>query len=251
MSCVEMTVITPTGGRPQALRLCAWYVARMVTHYQRPVQWIVVDDYDPPSFMHALNNVEVFPAQLTYVRPARRWQPGDNTLAASLLDAIPLVLGEKIAIVEDDDWYDASYLSYAAWELDTVEIAGAPNTIYYHIPSRQWRAMGNTSHASLCQTALRRSMLPRLADTCAHDAHHIDVRLWEGHKPSTPSIAWRRRGAQLLRSLVVGMKGLPGRPGIGVGHRPQPGDGWRSDPDGAALRGLIGEDASLYAQFQA
>lgn len=47
---------------------------------------------------------------------------------------------------------------------------------------------------------------------------------------------------------VVGIKGLPGRPGIGVGHRPDFGD---PDPDGRILAEWLGPAlADAYAGYR-
>ncbi len=71
--------------------------------------------------------------------------------------------------------------------------------------------MANVNHASLCSTAMTGAALEAFRRVCAEHDTYIDVQLWKSavtkiiHKPSP-------RG-------VVGRKGLPGRPGIGVGHR--------------------------------
>jgi hypothetical protein len=46
---------------------------------------------------------------------------------------------------------------------------------------------------------------------------------------------------ELEKGSVIGIKGLPGRPGIGYGHRPD-GRGWTGDPDGVKLSELVGAE---------
>ena len=43
-------------------------------------------------------------------------------------------------------------------------------------------------------------------------------------------------------TTVIGLKGLPGRPGLGVGHRPKTRDDWQYDEDYAKLIEWLGAD---------
>jgi hypothetical protein len=233
-----VTLITCTGGRPDAFRICLGLVARQ-RGYEGAVQWIVVDDGGSGFDLTRLSDL------ITPVYPKPVWQLGRNTLARNLLAAVPEVRHEKIVFIEDDDWYSADYVATMAAELEHgVTIAGNRDAPYYHLPSRRYRIMHNRQHASLCQTAMRAELLPALETACRDSSEFIDVRLW------------LRGGNRTLRVSLptgrcVGMKGLPGRPGIGIGHRPdiRPGD-WTADPDLKILRHWIGEeDVKLYEEF--
>jgi hypothetical protein len=48
--------------------------------------------------------------------------------------------------------------------------------------------------------------------------------------------------------MVIGMKGMPGRPGVSDIHRREP-NGFIADDSCASLRNWIGEDADFYAGF--
>jgi Glycosyl transferase family 2 len=232
-----VTLITCTGGRPDAFRICLGLIARQ-RGYEGAVQWIVVDDGGSGFDLTRLSDL------ITPVYPKPVWQLGRNTLARNLLAAIPEVRHDKVLFIEDDDWYSADYVATMAAELEHgVTIAGNRDAHYYHLPSRRYRLMENQNSASLCETAIRAELLPILADVCCQGGDFIDVRLW------------RAAGSRTLRvglptGRVVGMKGLPGRPGIGIGHRPdaRPAD-WIADPDLKTLREWIGEDVKLYQEF--
>jgi hypothetical protein len=65
------------------------------------------------------------------------------------------------------------------------------------------------------------------------------MKLWESAKKAYPCTllenAWR---------LSIGIKGMPGRGGLGRGHKL---DAYRNDdPDGKLLREWIGPDAEVY-----
>jgi hypothetical protein len=203
--------------------------------WRGPLQWIVVDDCDPPTALQVLRGTDL---HVVVVRPSPYWQPGQNTLARNLLAAIPEVAHDRVAFIEDDDWYSADYLMVMWQLLEGSVLAGEAPARYYHHPSRQYRVLPNRHHASLCQTGLHSSLLPRLREICLRpSASFIDVRLWEE----------TRLGSVLLGTAhCVGIKGLPGRPGIGIGHRPEGGD-WGPDPGMAILRTWVGEaDAEAY-----
>lgn len=234
-----VTLITCTGDRPQAFELCRKYVERQT--FEGRLQWLIVNDgtytngyIDRPHWRNGQYATE------TRIFPEPRWQPGQNTLARNLLTAIPEVIYEKVLFVEDDDQISADYVSHMATLLDQASIVGDPNSLYYHLPSRRYRVMRNEGTASLCQTGIRSELLPHLAKVCQDGPDFIDGRLWQ--------MAQRR----LLTAIggVVGIKGLPGRPGIGVGHRPDSRPaGWADDADLSKLREWVGEDIGLYREF--
>ena len=88
-----VSVITPTGDRPECFEL----LRRWVVHQTlRPAQWIVVDDGKTP--MHPI-------PEATVIR--REPHPDDPacTLGKNLEAALAHVLHDKIIIMEDDDWY--------------------------------------------------------------------------------------------------------------------------------------------------
>lgn len=86
---MSLTVLTPTGSRPEAFALCEKWMARQT--YKGAIQWICADDGDVPTRFTM--------GQKVIYRDAK---PGVVTLADNLLAAIGHVEGEKVVVVEDD-----------------------------------------------------------------------------------------------------------------------------------------------------
>jgi hypothetical protein len=140
--------------------------------------------------------------------------------------------GAALVCIEDDDWYARDWLAHVAAELRHDELVGETHARYYNVATRVGRQLTNAEHSSLCSTAVRGSALGALRDACRTGARWIDIDLW-------------KRGGHLFGGhRVVGIKGLPGRGGIGMGHdRAFRG---QADPDGRLLREWIGGDADAY-----
>lgn len=231
---MSLQVLTTTGGRPEAFGLCVEYMRRQT--YTEPVRWVIVDDGEPgidAPTMPANWSVEVM-----RTRPA--WQPGQNTQARNLRAGLLAIDGEvPLVIVEDDDWYSPAWLQTCADALTHCELFGEAGARYYHVRRRVARNMGNVAHASLCSTATRGRATQALFDIAARHASGIDMRLWrECRVPAFLTVA----------THVVGIKGMPGRGGIGVGHR----ETFAGDRDDglSKLRAWIGDDAERYACFK-
>jgi hypothetical protein len=95
----------------------------------------------------------------------------------------------------------------------------------------------NINLASLAQTAIRRSLLPKFLEILDGDTY-IDVRFWEsingqGHIFDDAD-----------QMLYVGMKGLPGRAGIGIGHHDN--HMYVQDSDRMILKKWIPNDYQYY-----
>ncbi len=236
-----VTLITPTGGRPESFELCVKWVARNLKNYLGDVQWLVIDDCDPKTVTLA--------GQLQYISqglyfkiltPEPPWASGQNTLARNLLAAIPFVTHENILFFEDDDFYSEDYITTMCEMLEQADIVGCSVSYYYHVPSRQYRILEHTGRSSLSQTGIRKSELKLLRRVCEESSEYIDVRLWE----SSPSHRYFSDCTQ-----VIGMKGLPGRPGLGMGHRPDSSSEWQKDSDLSVLRDWIGVDIKYYLPY--
>uniref|UniRef100_A0A6M3LX02 Putative glycosyltransferase n=1 Tax=viral metagenome TaxID=1070528 RepID=A0A6M3LX02_9ZZZZ len=225
-----VTAITPTGDRPLAFALCRHW---MEMQTQRPDQWIVVDDGKVPTKA---------PAWATYVRRSPRHNDPQHTLNINLKTAIPYVKGEKIIIIEDDEYYAPKYVETLAKNLDEYEVVGINCSKYYHLPTGGKAKHANTIHASLAQTSFRRSFLPQLSGLLRQKLpHYLDICLW-GEALS------EGRGylfGDEQESLYVGMKGLPGRVGIGVGHKEEM-YGVARDTSRELLRAWVPKDYQVY-----
>ena len=220
-----LTLLTATGARPDAWAICERLMARQ--DYTGPVRWIIVDDGPEPQPVTFQREGWT----LVVIRPAPFWEPGQNTQARNLLAGLEVIgPDERVVVIEDDDYYSATWLTRVAGWLDRADMVGECRARYYNIKTRSGRQLANRDRASLCSTAVKGPALVALRDAVAKKDRFIDMALWAAFK-----------GSKLLKDsrLTVGIKGMPGRGGIGCGHDPNFGN--RMD-----LRDLIGEDAQLY-----
>ena len=227
---MNVYALTPTGGRPEAMALLAEYVNAQT--YKGWLTWVIVDDCDPATPVPDVNsNIDVH-----IVRPAWRWQPGQNTHASSLMVGLSGVpLDARLVMLEDDDVYLPDHISNMVCALDTCELAGEKLTRYYNVVTGRHRDLPGTNHASLSCTALKGEAIIELGLVCMASRTAIDVKLWRGFKG---------RKKLLDSTNVVGIKGMPGRPGIGVGHRANFGKVDQSD----TLRKWIGDYSDNYSR---
>ena len=187
-----ITLVTPTGDRPLAFRLCEQWMSKQSITYN---QWIVVDDgIDPTEFTMGQQ----------YIRRERKAYDPPHTLHLNLLEALPHIEYDNVFIIEDDDYYRPNYLeTYSEW-LERNHIVGQGEAIYYSVVDKSWHQHKNTKHCSLCQTAFKSLNLSILEDICAKGPKFIDVNLWR-------LAAGRKKIDTSLPKLCIGMKGMPGR----------------------------------------
>lgn len=196
-----ITALTPTGARPEAFAACADQMRAQTI----PARWVIVDDGP-----EAMQTPEIDGWEIVHLRPEPLWQ-GENTQARNILAGLPYCT-ERVAIIEDDDQYAPWWLEVCDQRLDDADLVGESHSLYRHRNGRE-RLMGNTGHASLCSTALNKGpALDAFRRACEQGAKGIDIRLWRDFDGSKRLYPPQPRG-------VVGIKGYPGRPGIGVGHR--------------------------------
>ena len=224
--------LTPTGNRPEGIALLGEYLNTQT--YQGPLTWIIVDDCNPATDIPTVRDgitIEV-------IRPSWRWKPGDNTQAASLRAGLEVIPNEaRLVILEDDDIYLPTHLENIFNALESFDLVGERVTRYYNVATGRHRVLPGAFHASLSTTGVGSGALTALRDACAAAKTGIDVRLWRGYQGPK----------QLLDTAnVVGIKGLPGRPGIGVGHRRNFG----YPDEGGMLRQWVGDYADNYGIFR-
>jgi hypothetical protein len=226
------SVITPTGGRPEAFALSEEWMKKQSALQDNPEwEWIVVDDCFPrtPTTMNQVvlnvKHKEVVGAQ--------------GTQHLNLQLAFTAARGEYLIMWEDDDHYGPNYLKNTLENLRFAPLVGERPSRYYHIGQRRFREFDNNDHASLCQTAFHRSMIPAVLEQCKTDAY-IDVELWRQYG--------KQHSILYASNQVVGIKGMPGRKGISGAHECRGAD-WRGDIDLARLRQWIGPDAERYRQY--
>jgi hypothetical protein len=227
-----LTLITPTHGRPQAFALLERWISRQT--YKGPMEWIVGLDSDPAEYAFTMG-------QTVWAS-----SPMPNSMLSNLSFALPRAKGDLIAFVEDDDWYHPEYLqNLVEANYPASDMIGTGPAHYYRVTDRTWRCMGNKGHCSLAQTAIPARTVPKLLEIIAKGRTNIDMQLW-----TTPGLTKQRLAntASDGRLLHVGIKGMPGTPGIGVGHGPD--FNGRPDPEGKQLREMMGEDAEAYLPFE-
>lgn len=224
----KLSLITCTADRPWAMARAEFQMARQTL---QPDEWIVADD-----------GAEA--AQLTLGQThLRRKRDGEGALSLgrNMLAALEAVTGGLIVVIEDDDWYHPEYLATCVRNLQSCQATGDPLQRYYNVAQRRYVVMNNRGSA-LCQTAFRRALLPLMRQAAEEalsvNQYGIDARFWAKLSPSQ----YRLQAEQ----QTVGMKGLPGRSGLGIGHRPDRRRAWQDDQHGVLLRSWIGADADVY-----
>lgn len=236
-----ITVITPTGDRHVALERLKYYVERQTI---KPDHWIISDDGKELPATDFLNQLA------PWVKYCKR-VPGTNkakSFTGNLLNCIANIPSSTkyIIIMEDDDWYHETYIeeTIKRFRNDTYKLVGQPKTIYYQVNRWAYRINGNKDRASLCETSMHIDVLPKLKKMCEvkRDSAFVDARLWKyARENKIPNFLYEDK------RLVIGIKGMPGRKGIGVGHRSKT---YRRDPYGEYLEKLIGkEDAAYYKRL--
>ena len=199
--------------------------------YQGPVRWVIVDDgaeAQPITFKRDGWTLDV-------VRPQPYWKAGQNTQARNLIAGLDVISSsDRLVVIEDDDWYSPDWLEHVDKLLTANVLIGERRARYYNVAKSIGRQLANDAHASLCATAMTGSAIDDFRKVCRENHKFIDMQLWRMHQPRKLFDGHR----------VVGIKGLPGRGGIGMGHSKE----FRGTADSSRriLREWIGEDAAAY-----
>jgi len=225
-----LTLLTTTGCRQKPWSICEKLMANQT--YDGLVRWVIVDDGEEAQAV-------TFNKQnwsLEIVRPSHRWKQGANTQQKNLIAGLNQISNkELLIIIEDDDYYHPEYLETVAKWLKGETLVGESATRYYNIHSKKYKQLSNFFHASLCTTALKGSAIDFLKAICITHKTLIDINLWKMYKGSK----------RLYRSeLVIGMKGVGGRKGIGIGHNKD--FQGKIDEDGSILKQWLKNDTAFY-----
>jgi len=238
-----IALITPTGTRPTQIQLCANFMKHQ--DYEGEVLWVIIDDGNPST----TNFIPVdFKKNWKIVKlyPGVKWKFGMNTQCSNLLEGLKIVKKynniDLIFIIEDDDYYSSQYLRKMYEKLDSCVLIGEQFSFYYNPVRRGYLLNRNTTHSSLFQTAFVPSLIPTVEKICSAKVKFVDVRLYK--KSEIPAEKIKFFSGE---NLAIGIKGMPGRFGIGIGHRPHlhlvP------DPDMDKLKELIGNDYIYYMKY--
>jgi len=236
-----VALITPTGGRATQIELCAEFMTNQ--DYEGKVLWVIVDDVEPVTTDHISSDFRKG-WEIKKIYPKPLWEPGQNTQVRNLLCGLEEVKGnpevDTVFIIEDDDYYTPYYLRVMVKKMKGFELIGQVCTVYYNPVVRCWMRNGNHHHASLFQTAFQKSVIPTFEEVCKRRTNFVDSHLFRVFAGSFKTKVNLFDG----RDLAIGIKGLPGRTGIGMGHRAE--IRMAPDPDFAKLKELIGEDYKYY-----
>jgi hypothetical protein len=144
---------------------------------------------------------------------------------------------DRVVILEDDDVYLPGHVLNVLSALEGADLVGERESRYFNVASGRWRVLPGTYHASLCSVGTKGPATERLRELCRGGGRMLDMRLWR---------SFTGPKALLETHNVVGIKGLPGRPGIGVGHR----DGFGTLDNGSKLQTWVGDYAQNYEIFR-
>lgn len=231
-----VTLLTATGGRPEAFAKCIEWMYNQ--DYTGLVHWIIVNDYDDviPDFKIKEG------WKVSIIRPTPKWSPGDNTQSRNLLEGLKLVEPDDyLFIIEDDDYYSPSYISTYVNHLDEYDLVGEKFARYYNVAHTCYKECPNSEHASLCSTAMKGGAIELFKEVCEENHTFIDMILWDRQEEAKKNL--------FRTGLVVGIKGLPGRPGIGSGHKMKFNrNSIRKDFDYNKLKKWVGKDYVHYVE---
>lgn len=197
-----INLLTPTGARPEAFAKCVEYMKAQT--YTKPVRWIIVDDGP-----EAMETPEIDGWEIIHIRPEPLWKPGQttNTQARNLKEGLKHITNAPLVIVEDDDQYAPWWLEQCREWLKHDDLVGEAPSLYRHLNGKE-KWMGNKAHASLCATAMKGPAIEQFKKALGY-YRGIDSTLWRICKGKI----YPHNGG------VIGIKGYPGRPGIGMGHK--------------------------------
>lgn len=230
-----ITIITPTCDRPEAFALCQFWMSRQT--YSGELQWIVVDDGTKP-------------ACTTMGQEYIRREPGKighHSLKENLLEALPHVRGDIVLIIEDDDYYAPNYIETMVSQVSKRSIAGEVGSKYYYLKDRGFVYNNEHNHASLCRTAFCSSLIPQvksIIESMSTSSWLVDWELWwklDCDKNLLPS-------NETGKSICVGIKNLPGKPGPTHTHNTQRGR-FNLDSSFNRFKDWLGEDWIFYKKY--
>lgn len=230
---MNVYALTPTGLRPEGLALLGEYINAQT--YQGALTWVVVDDCDPATRIPTMRNG----VNVIVVRPNWRWSPGKSTQAACMGAGLKKVPKNAVLfILEDDDIYLPEYMGVMLDAIKDDEMVGEADSRYYNVASGRWRILKGKVHSSMASTVCRGRALQTMRTICNGSIKRmLDFSLWKQFD-----------GNRWLMDThnVIGIKGLPGRPGVGVGHKKNFGNKDRTNK----LRKWAGDYADNYSIFR-
>lgn len=194
-------LITPTGNRSLQFGFCVEMMQNQ--DYNTPVTWIIIDD--------GQEHVETPKVKDWTIQHIKRPFSNKNTQGINLITGLQCCSSDsKILIIEDDDNYSNQWLKIMSSKLNLYNICGETKTRYYNIRNYTYRNNNNLRHSSLCSTGIHNgAAYAMLMKICKDQPRFIDMALWRNFKGTKHLFAGKN---------IVGIKGMPGKRGIGSGH---------------------------------
>lgn len=251
-----LTIVTTTHDRPLCFSILEGWMQRQTV---QPDQWLVVCDAGLEQYKFTMGQ------QVVYRDPKKRRLNRDPetkritggyaeplpSICENWLAALPKIKGDKVLVIEDDDYYHPAYLETLSGLLDEAELVGVKQDVYFKLRSRKFQRMHNLNHASLAATGFRRELLPQVRRCCeVFKSVFVDMYLWaecteEGRGLRCTLVPNKAPDG---RAYHVGMKQMPGAAGLGNGHN----DDGSSDQTLSVLQDWIGvEDCRVYRNLAA
>jgi glycosyltransferase involved in cell wall biosynthesis len=225
----KITVITPTADQPTGIALLEKYMERQTV---QPDQWIVSDD-GVESAKLTKNQEHLY---------TERQYEGGKSLANNMLKALDKVNGDIVLIMEHDDYYQPNHIEICLRTLKNYAASGSLWQRYYNIEHKCYLIMKNVGSA-LCNTAFYADYIPDMQKAAQkafnENKYCVDRLFWDALIRKTKTNIHQF-------NTVVGIKGLPGRKGLGLGHRPDPKRDWKQDPKLEILRTWVGDNIENY-----
>ena len=220
-----IAVLTCTGDRHECLQLTRKYFERSLIPENCELNWVVVDD----------GNTKFNPGGCVYCENGTA-----TTFAKQLKTGLKKCLdfgATHILFMEDDDWYHPGRICAQVEAIQNnygILLHGYKNSIYYNVPQKRWQRCQNTKHSSLHDTAVTREIAEKFLKSLDGRSSEIcfDMLLWKDFGDY----------GKLDENcgMVVSLKGMPGRHGLGNGHDSF--ENWTGDNLGLELDKLIGEE---------
>lgn len=231
-------LITPTGDRLLQFNLCVEMMSEQ--SYGGQVTWVIIDDgiknVPTPNVKNWTIIHKILPIEI------------GNTQSRNLLAGLGCCdPTKKILVIEDDDYYHYDWLKLMNNKLDNYSLVGSTKAQYYNLPTLTYRHFKNKKHSSLCSTGIHgKEPYNLFVDICKHQPRFIDMHLWGSYQGSTHLFCETAPG--LKNGYVVGIKGLPGKRGLGSGHRGLKG---RDDVQNSLLINWVGQKwAKIYLDIR-
>jgi hypothetical protein len=216
---MKICCLTCTGDRPEMLKRSKFYFERAI----KPclVEWVVIDD----------GVVPFNPGGCSYYR---REPDGPNSLGRNTLYGLDRCNCDYIFFWEDDDWYSPLRITNQIRKVTMHGLHGYTNSIYYNIKYNCYYIHNNTRHASLYETALSATYKDAVKKLIIKNMNNsfIDLIIWRE--------LWHLGRLDRNNYTAVGIKGGPGRGGLGSGHKPHA--HYQQDLNWLKLETLIGKD---------